>query len=884
MSLLRFFKRDSKDRDRADEIQSHVDLATEHYIEQGMTPDRARREAQLKFGNTRAARERLDEMNRLPILDVLRLDLRYAFRMLRRTPAFTIAAIATLATVIGANTAVLGVVDHVLLRKLPFPEPDRLALIGTNRHSPTDSDTGTWVDGTMWEAVRDRVTVADRAVFVSGNGAVNFNTGSTAVLVKQQRVGAGFFRVLGVAPLHGREFAPEEDVKGGPRLAMLSFSLWRTAFGGDPAVVGRSISLRGEPYTVVGVMPQSFRGTNDVDVWTPLRPSTTGEGGGTNYQAVVRLAPGATWDQLNRELRSISSRDLMSSMGRMPQQDDQWLSAEPMQAALSADNRQPLVMLTAAVGMVLVIACVNIAALLLARGASRQKELATRMALGSGRVAVIRQLMVESLVLALAGGAAGLLLGIAGLEGLKALAGETFEDWKNAAIDGRVIALIGGLSALTSVLFGLVPAWQASRIDVQRGLSEGGSRSIAGGSRHWLRRGLVVTQVAIGVVLLVCAGLLIRTFAKLDQLDPGFEIEGLATASASLQDARYETSARVNHLFDESLARITSTPGVESAAVSLELPYERLLNMGVRFIDQEQGRTVNVAYVSAGFAKTLRIPLKRGRDLAHTDRSGSLPVVVVNETFARLVSKDRDPIGRRLRLNGVEREIVGVIGDVKAKTSFVTNGMTPGPITSPPAVFAPASQLGDAFFLLVHQWFRPVWSVRMAGGSSGVDASHIARDAIAGVDPLLPIAAEQTMTAVKAAALAQQRLLMTLVALVAGAALLLAAMGLHGLIAHSVSERTREFGIRLALGATISQTVRSVAWSGLTLAVIGALLGGVASIYAVRMVTAFLWGVEPGDPVTYAGAMTFLIVVAAISSTLPALKLLRLDPAKTLRD
>ena len=882
MSL--FFWRSSRaarDRDRAAEMESHVELATEHYIHQGMTPEQARREARLTFGNTRAHRERVDDLNRLPILDVLRLDIRYAFRMLRRTPAFTIAAIGTLAIVIGANTAVLGVVDHVLLRQLPFPDPDRLALIGTNRQSPTESDSGTWVDGAMWEAVRDRVTVADRAVFVSGSGGVNFNTGSTAVLVKQQRVGAGFFRVLGVAPLHGREFAPEEDVKGGPRLAVIAFTLWQTAFGGDASIVGRSISLRGEQYSVVGVMPQEFRGTDDVDVWTPLQPSKTGEGGGTNYQAVVRLAPGATWDQLNRELRLISSRELMASMGRMPQQDDQWLSAEAMQAALSAGDRQPLIMLTAAVGMVLIIACVNIAALLLARGASRQKELATRMALGSGRVAVIRQLMVEALVIALVGGAIGLVVGVLGLEGLKQLTGDTFEGWKSAAVDGRVIALIVGLSALTGVLFGLVPAWQASRIDVQRGLADGGSRSIAGGSRHWLRRGLVVAQVALGVVLLVCAGLLIRTFAKLDQLDPGFEINGLTTASASLQDARYETAERVNHLFDESLARMANMPGVESAAVSLELPYERLLNMGVRFVDQEQGRTVNVAYVTANFAKTLRIPLKRGRDLASTDRAGTMPVVLVNETFARLVSKGRDPIGRKLRLSGVEREIVGVIGDVKAKTSFVLAGMTPGPITSPPEVFVPAAQLSDAFFLLVHQWFRPVWSVR---ASAGVDIARAVRETVTSVDPLLPVATEQTMAEVKAAALGQQRLLMTLVALVAGAALLLAAMGLHGLIAHSVNERTREFGIRLALGATVSQTVRSVAWSGLMLAVIGAAIGGVASIYAVRLVTTFLWGVEPSDPVTYAGAMLFLIIIAAISSTLPAMKLLRLNPAKTLRD
>jgi predicted permease len=881
MSLLKkLLRRNAQDADRAAEIESHVALATEHYIKQGMTPDAARREARLRFGNPRAARERVDDMNRVPLFDSLRLDLRYALRMLRRTPAFSIAAIATLAIVIGANTAVLGIVDHVLLRKLPYPDPDRLALIGTNRHSPAAEDHDLAIDGVMWEAVRDRITAADRAAFVGGAGEVNFTTGSTAVLVKQQRVGAGFFRVLGVAPLHGREFAPEEDVKGGPRLAILSYALWHTAFGGDESIVGRSITLRGEPYTVIGVMPASLRVTEDPDVWTPLRPSTTGEGGGTNYQAIVRLAPGKTWEQLNGELRGVSSRELLASMGRLKGQDDQWLSAVPMQAALVESDREPLLLLSIAVGLVLLLACVNIAALLLSRGAARQKELATRMALGSGRLAVIRQLMVEAFVIAMAGGIAGLFVGMLGLEGLKGLANDTFGDWKSATIDGRVIALIGGLSVLTSILFGLVPAWQASRIDVQRGLTAGGSRSIAGGSRHWMRRVLVIGQVAVGVVLLVCAGLLIRTFASLNRLDPGFEINGLQTASASLQDARYETSERINHLFDESLARITATPGVQAAAVSLELPYERLLNLGVKFVDEDDGHVANVAYVTPGFVKTLRIPLKRGRDFDASDRTGGAPVVLVNETFVRLRSANHDPIGRKLRVSGVEREIVGVIGDVKAKTSFTMAGMTPGPITSPPEVFVPASQMSDAFFTLVHQWFRPVWSVRAENG----DAARIVRDAIAAVDPLLPIATEQTMADVKAAALGVQRLLMTLVGLVAGAALLLAAMGLHGLIAQSVAERKREFGIRIALGATPGLTMRSVALSGIVLALIGVTAGGAASIYAVRLVQAFLWGVTTSDWPTYAAAMTFLVVVAGVSSLLPALKLLRLDPAKTLRD
>lgn len=886
MSLRRFFGRRRQDRERAAEMRAHVDLATQHYIDQGNAPDEARRRARLGFGNIRAHRERVDDMNRLPILDVLGRDLRYAFRILRRTPAFTLTAIGTLALVIGANTAVFSVADHVLLRPLPFPDSSKLSLVQTVVQSPKGLFKDPWVDGRIWEAVRDRVKSADRAVFVGGAGGVNFNSGGAAAFVQQQRVGAGFFRVLGVAPSMGREFAPEEDQPAGPKVAILSFGLWRDAFGSDPAVVGRSITLRGEAYDVVGVMPQGFAGTDPADLWTPLRASTKGEGGGTNYQIVMRLNPGATWDQLDAELAALSGPDLFASM-MDPKSIDPlkglrvWLASQPMQAALVAEGeRQPIVMLTAAVAVVLIIACVNIASMLLARGGARQKELATRMALGSGRTAVIRQLMVESLVIGALGGLAGVGLGMLGLEALKSVADTTHADWQRVTVDGRALWLTAGLSILTSLVFGLIPAWQASRIDVQRGLSDGGSRSIAGGSRHWLRRSLVVAEVALGSVLLVCAGLLIHTFARLNELNPGFNPRNITTASVSLQDARYATAGRINRLLDDSVAQLSAAPGVDAAAVSLELPYTRLLNLGQRFSDEKDGHVANVSYVTSGFRATFAIPLKLGRDLTPADRAGAAPVVLVNEAFARIYSKGRDVVGRRLILSGAEREIVGVIGDVQQKAGFMAEGMVAGPVTQAPAIFVPASQLGDGFFTLVHQWFRPVWSIR----TTVPDAGRILQSAIHAADPGLPLAEVATMAQVRAEALAEQRLMMTLVGVIAAAALLLAAMGLYGLIAHSVSERTREFGIRMALGATAGQTVLDVASSGVTLSLIGAAIGCVLSILAVRLVQSFLWGVEPSDPVTYLSVLGFLIVVASVSSVLPALRLLRLDPAKTLRD
>jgi predicted permease len=595
------------------------------------------------------------------------------------------------------------------------------------------------------------------------------------------------------------------------------------------------------------------------------------------------MKPGVTLEGLNTELGALGSRELFASLGSMKNNDDYWLAAQSMRDETTAGMSDILTPLGAAAGLVLLIACVNIASLFLARGSGRAREIATRMALGSGRGLVIRQLMVESLLVAAAGGLAGLGVGVLALEGLKTLTHDMFSTWQHASIDGRVIFVMGAFSLATSLIFGLVPAWQASRLDVQRGLIDGGTRSIAGGSRHWIRRTLVVVQVALGVVLLVAAGLLIRTFAGLYRLDPGFDINGVTTASVSLQDARYADPAVINQLFDRSVESLKSTPGVSSAAVTLELPYERLLNMGTQFSDGALtgiGKMSTLSYVTPEFTSTFGIRLLKGRALAAADRADAPPVILVNEAFEKLYSQDVPVLGRRVRIAGAVREIVGVIGNVQQRQSFSGAGIVHGPITTLPAVFAPASQLSAPVFKLVHQWFRPVWSVR----ASGLDVSQTIRAAIRSADPRLPVADVRTMAQVRGESLAVQRLMMTLVGVIAGAALLLSAMGLYGLIAHGISERRREFGIRLALGATRAQTIRAASMTGLVLALGGGALGAVLSVPASRLVASLLWGVTPADPATYAGVVLFLLLVAAMASVTPAMKLLRLDPAKTLRE
>ena len=821
-------------------------------------------------------------MNRAPVIETIWRDARYAVRVLLRTPAFTFTAVTTLALVIGATTAVFSLADALLWRPLPYPQPGRLAVITRveTRNGVVSVEPST--DGAMWAAVRDHVPSLDAAVIGSGGG-VNLVLNGSPVYASHSRVSEGFSRVLGVSPARGRWFSADEDRSGGPAVAVLSHAAWVRYFAGADDIVGRAILLRGEPHQIVGVMPAGFAGITgpDVDLWMPLRPSATGEGGGVNYQTIARLKPGVSWAQAKGELLAVRA-DAFRILGQ-PKNVTRNLGLQPMQEALAGQVSEPIVLLSWSVLAVLLIACVNLAALMLARGGSRSREIATRMALGGGRAAVVRQLMVEAVVIAGAGGLVGLAVAYFGLESLQTLGGDRFEEWTRASIDARVLAIGFGLSALTSVAFGLAPAIQASRLDMSRALAEGGSRSVAGRSATWPRRILVVVEVALGVVLLVATGLLVRTFVNLRSLDPGFDPAGLVTASVSLRDARYSDGASINRLFDDSLRRLAATPGIESAAVSLELPYERLLNSGFRYTDDAaaDSRTTNVSYVTAAFLETLKLPLKSGRDFGDEDRAGSQAVALVNETFQRVYSKDRPAIGRRIRIGGVEREIVGVTGDVKARPSFGGPDIESGPLVSLPLVLIPASQTTDAYFRLVHTWFVPVWTVRAR--DAGAATLALTR-AINEADPQLPISSVRGMDEVMLSAMTEQRLLMTLVGVLAGAAILLAAIGVHGVIAHSVADRRREFGIRIALGATAARAVRSVSLAGIGLATAGAIAGGLLSIPATSLVRSFLWRVEVNDPWTYAGVAILLLVVATIASVLPALKLLRLNPAETLRN
>ncbi|HZQ50620.1 MAG TPA: ABC transporter permease [Bryobacteraceae bacterium] len=811
-------------------------------------------------------------------------NLRLAVRQLRKSPAFTVTVVATLALCIGANTAIYSVVDELFFRPLPYPQPDRLVMLARIFHrSGVSSAPNTGQTGQIWELVRDHASLLDSAVYSDGSSGVNLFAAGHVEYVQQQRVGANFFHVLGISPLAGREFTRHENVPGGPPLVILSYGLWQSLFHGNSQILGRTIDLRGAPFTVVGIMPPHFRTDVRADLWTPLYPSTSGEGGGSNYTIVARLKPGVTLAAANAQLHSITGPLIRNLEKGMPQDISLEVDAIPLQVGETIDIRSKVEIIWGAAGLVLLIGCVNIAGIFLTRSVTRTREIATRIALGASRSTVVWQLLSEAGLLALFGGLLGLLFGQLALKGLLALNPGQFQIWAPVHLDLRIAAIMLGVSLTTSLLFGLFPAFEATAVDLRPALAEGGAGAI-GSRRQWKRQILVFAEVALGVVLVLAAGLLIRTFQNLAGLDPGFNPQHLMTASLSLDDARYKTSAAGARLFRETLDRIRAIPGVESATVALNLPYSHALNTNVGSISGHQitrdSGLVDESYVASDYFRALEIPLLRGRVLDERDNAHSARVAVVNEAFVdRYIPRGVDPIGAQMTLLGESEptEIVGVVGNVRQRTGWGNDG----PLPAAPQLYVPASQMSDKFFELVNTWFSPNWIVRTRGDLPGL--AYAMRRALQAVDPRLPFSAFHSMSQIRGAGMREQRYQAILFSTFAGLGMLLSALGIYGLIAQSVAQRTREMGIRLALGATVRDVVRTAAAPGITLALAGIAAGLVLALFAVRLLKSMLWGVAPTDPITWIAVPILLLLIAAIASLLPALRLARLDPAQTLR-
>jgi predicted permease len=796
-------------------------------------------------------------------------DIRYAFRLIRQNWGFSLTVIAILALCIGANTAVLSVVNAAIVRPLPYPDPARLGAVVSIYPGEVDNS----IDGQTWELVRDRAPSLDGAVY-AGTAGVNMGVNGAGTYVIQQRVASGFFRVLGVAPLIGREFNAEEDRENGPPAVILSHALWTKYFNSDPSIAGRGILLRGESYTVVGVMPASFQSDVSADLWNPIKPSTKGEGGGTNYGLIARLKPGASWAEASGQLNALVPE--LKKLGSYSKDSKVKLDLISLQQSLTQDLREPLTILWIAVAAVFVLGCVNIGGMVLARASGRVGEIATRLALGAPLSRIVRQLLTESIVLGLFGGAAGVAVGYLGLAGLRALGAGSFSFLKLVDLDWRVLLATLALTLVAGIVFGLVPAWQASRVDLRS--AQTGSRTIAGRKRFVSLGTLVGGQVALTVPLLIGAGLLLHTFLYLWNLSPGFDPNHVLTARFSLQDARYKTSQEVNGLFDQTLDRLRQTPGIEAAAASLSLPYERGLNEGVKLPGREKYDTTNVNYITPDFFAALRIPLFQGRVFTVADGSTAPRVAVVNQAFASRYFKNSSALGQPIKLGNDSIQIVGVTGDIRERRAGWGNF---GPIAMVPTVYIPAAQTSGAFLQMVHTWFSPSWIVR----SSLPDRQLIGavENATHSVDRMLPMAEFRSVNDLKAESLQFQRFLAALVDVLAILAALLTTLGIYGLIANLVAERTKELGIRMALGSTARGAISIALRPALTWVLGGVIVGGVASVGLERILKSFLWGVQPGDPATWLAVAGGLLLATALASLAPASRIVRLNPADTLR-
>jgi predicted permease len=805
-------------------------------------------------------------------------ELRHALKQLGKNPGYSLIVILTLALSIGANTAIFSVIDALLLRPLPYPEPQRLGALMQRMSGPSNAAYPVNIDRDTWRFVRDNVPAVTAAVASNGGGA-NLESGGRAQYVHDQRVSASYFEVLGLRPMIGRSFTASEDTQGGPRAVVLSYGLWKNTFGGDTNIIGQSIRLKSVPYTVIGVLPARAQTPSAVDLWTSLRPDTSEEGGGDNFEPILRLKDGATWEQANAQLSRLQSLTTRFLQKKYPGAQISYY-AVPLQQRLAVETRMPAMILMSAVGFVLLVACANLAGLALVRVGRREAEIATRLALGATKWAILRQFWMESLLLTTAGGVAALLVGGLMLQIMNRRIPENFLPLGGVSLDSRVLLFTAAAGIGASLFFGLLPALSAGRLDVRSALAFGGNRSVAQSSGTRTRYALIVGEVALTVVLLTVAGLLIRTLVYLRTLPPGFNPENVVVAKASLDDARYHERASFLKLLDESTAAMQHIPGVQSAAVGLTVPYERALNYAVRVGDGPQTGDqdmTNLVYVTPAYFEALQIPLRTGRLLAVSDTSASQYVAVVNAAFAKRYLGRENGVGRHLLSDGNTIEVVGITANVVTPPGFTAGG----PIVAEPTVYVPATQMSTQLVNLAHVWFQPSWIVRTKGKFAGIDQQM--QQALSQVDPDLPISGFYAMRDVLSEALLLQHAEVGLLATLAALALLLSSVGIYGLVSNLVNQRTRELGIRMALGCTLQGAMFEVSRSGIAATGAGLACGLFLSAAAVKVLRSQLFGVALNDPLTLCSVSALLALVAVLAAVLPTLRIAKIDPAETLR-
>ncbi len=806
-------------------------------------------------------------------METLTKDLRYGLRSLLKHPGFTCIAVLTLALGIGANTAIFSLVNAVLLRALPFREPDRLVMVwedasfaGFPRNTPAPANYADWK--AQNQVFEDMATFDHRSFNLTGDGEPE--------KIQAYGVTANFFGLLGIRPVLGRTILPEEDQPQANKVVMLSYRLWQRRYGGEQSVIGRELLLSGEKYTVVGVMPAGFQFMESyIGLWVPIAftSETLGQRGGHYLTVFARMKPGVTLAQANADIQTIQQRiahDHPNEAGRLG------AYVMPLRDQLAGDVRRPLLVLLVAVGFVLLIACANIANLLLSRAASRSREMAVRAALGASRVRIVRQLLVESLLLATAGAVCGLLFATWSFAFLKRLIPDGLVLSTNLNLDLQVLGFTFLLAFVTAVMFGLVPAFQASKIDLNEALKQGGGRTglSAGGNR--LRSAMVVTEVALALVLLIGAGLLIQTFIKLRDQYSGLQPENVLTMRTVLPRSKYPEQLQRAAFYQQVLERVRSLPGVVSAGYATSIPLEWKGGTSGFFPEGrsvEQAKAEGLSYdanhrqVSADYLKTMGISLLRGRSFNDSDDERAMPAAIINETMARQYWPGDDAIGKRFKLGDPQddipwRTIIGVAADVRQMG-------VDEPVKA--EMYIPYAQIKD------QQWFAP----RDLVIRTTVDPLSIVaavRGEIHQVDPAQPISNIRTMDEVLGEETASRRLGMTLLTIFAALALLLATLGIYGVLAYFVVQHTQEIGVRIALGAQRHDILALVLRKGMTLTLLGVAIGLGGAFALTRLMASLLYGIGTTDPLTYASIALLLTGVALAACYLPARRAAKVDP------
>ncbi len=809
-------------------------------------------------------------------MDTLLQDLRYAARRLLRSPGFTAVAVLTLALGIGANSAIFSVVNGVLLRSLPFAEPERLVQLGTIK--PGEEPQAGTVSPPDFVSLREENRVFTEVVAFTYGGATLTGTGEPE-RIEAAWVSAGFFELLGAAPVLGRTIGPEENQPGNSEVAVLGYGLWQQTFGGDPGIVGRTITLNGITRTVVGVAPPGFGFPEQRAVWAPLPynesfSAETDVNRRAQYLGVLaRLRPGTTLEQARAEVSTISAR----LEQEFPQTNTNVaLALVPLREVMVGEVRTPLLILLGAVGLVLLIACANVANLLLARAAARESEMAVRTALGAGRGRIVRQLLTESVLLGLVGGVLGLLLAYWGTALLTTLQPEGIPRLEEIGVDRTVVTFTLGVSLLTGVVFGLIPALQVTRANLMGALKEGGRGALSGRQGQRARSLLVVAEMALAVMLLVGAGLLLRSFLQLQQVDPGFRPEQTLAVDLSLPDHSYPEPAQRHEFYRTLLERVEALPGVRGVGAVNMLPMGEdhlVINYHVRGREPAppgEGGVLEVRVATPEYFRAMEIPLLRGRAFTEADHADAPQVALINETTARHVFPGEDPIGQFIRLGwgiGEGRfaggEVVGIVGDVRQ--------------------FGPGADFAQEIYLPFAQVPQHGMTVVARTASDPLALAGAIRSEVRTLDPNLPVMGLRTLEQVVSQAVAQPRFYMLLLSIFAAAALLLAAIGIFGVMAYMVAQRTREIGIRIALGAEPARVQQLVVGRALRLAIGGVVIGGVGALALTRVLESLLFGVSATDPVTFAAVALLLTAVALLASYLPARRATRVDPMIALR-